>query len=139
MKTKFFTTIVLLTLLFVPPANFAQDKEAPNAIKIIYFHGNNRCTTCNNMEKYTRELLEEDYASELKKGKLVFEVYNFDVDSNAAVVDKYKIESSTLLIVKSKKGKEKVTDLTETGFTYAKYQEEKFKESVANKLNEVLR
>jgi hypothetical protein len=139
MKTKLLTSIALLALLLGPMVNYAQEKEAPTAIKVIYFHGNVRCTTCNNMEKYTRELLEEDYASELKKGKLAFEVYNFDDESNAALVEKYKIESSTLLIVKSKNGKDKVTDLTEIGFTYAKYQEEKFKESVANKLNEVLR
>lgn len=139
MKTKLLLPVLFLAFFCDPMLLNAQKTPEPNAVKVIYFHGNNRCTTCNNMEKYTRELLEEDYAQEMKKGKLVFEVYNFDEESSAGIVAKYKIESSTLLIISLKKGKEKVTDLTDIGFTYAKYQEEQFKEAVAKKLNEVMR
>ena len=139
MKKMYLLTTAMMAFLFCSTFLKAQDQQSTNVIKVIYFHGNNRCTTCNNMEKYTRELLVEDYSSEMKKGKIVFEVYNFDDESNAEIVAKYKIESSTLLLVKTKNGKEKISDLTEIGFNYAKYEEEKFKESVAKKLNEALR
>ena len=138
MKTALLLTQALFLLLFVPMITPAQDKPVSDAVRVIYFHGNNRCITCNNMEKYTRELLEEDYSDELKKGKVKFEVYNFDDEKNAEIVAKYQVESSTLLIVKTREGKEKVRDLTEIGFTYAKYEEEKFKEAVAKKINETL-
>lgn len=139
MKKMYLLTIAMMSFLFCSSFLKAQEQQSANVVKVIYFHGNNRCTTCNNMEKYTRELLGEDYSAEMKKGKVVFEVYNFDDESNAEIVAKYKIESSTLLLVKTKNGKEKLSDLTEIGFNYAKYEEEKFKESVAKKLNEALR
>jgi hypothetical protein len=137
-------TIATLLALLVFPAFAAihasgQEKTLAPDVKVLYFHGTNRCVTCNNMEKYTQELLNEEYSKELKSGRITFEVFDFDNDANAAIVKKYGVESSTLILVQVKQGKEKITDLTDIGFTYAKYQPEKFKEEVQKKLNDKLR
>lgn len=133
-------SVIALLTLAGPLHSLAQTADQPGpSLKVLYFHGNNRCTTCNNMEKFTRELLDEDYSDELKNGKVTFEVFNFDEEKNAELVNRYEVESSTLLIVKVRSGKEKVIDLTEIGFSYAKLEPEKFKEEVARKINDNLR
>lgn len=134
------TFLVILLLLTGTPISLlaqSQDPVTPK-VKVIYFHGNNRCMTCLNMEKYTRELLEEEYSKELNSKQLVFEIVNFDDDALKEITEKYKVESSTLLLVKIKNGKEKVTDLTDIGFSYAKNEPEKFKLEIRKKLNEKL-
>lgn len=133
------TLIMLLVIPAISPIRAAGQEKSTAVLKVIYFHGNTRCTTCTNMEKYTRELLNEEFSKEMEDGKMVFEVYNYEEEANAAVVKKFSIESSTLLLVQVKPGKEKVTDLTDIGFTYAKYQPEKFKEEVRKKINDRLR
>ena len=131
--------MVLLLLKGVQTALVAQSQDPVTPkVKVIYFHGTNRCMTCLNMEKYTKELLEEEYSKELNSKQLVFEIVNFDDDAQKEITEKYNVESSTLLLVKIKNGKEKVTDLTDIGFTYAKNEPEKFKGEIRKKLNEKL-
>jgi len=108
-------------------------------VKVLYFHGNNRCMTCNNMEKYTRELLDEEYQKEMTSGKITFEVFNFDDPANQELVTQYGVESSTLLLVRISGGKERVYNITELGFSYAKNEPEKFKQEVQKKLDDKLR
>lgn len=137
---KSIAMLMILSLLTVIPTSLPAQNQDPVTpkVKVIYFHGNYRCMTCLNMEKYTKELLEEEYSKELNSKQLVFEIVNFDDDSQKEITEKYKVESSTLLLVKIKNGKEKVTDLTDIGFSYAKNEPEKFKAEIRKKLNEKL-
>jgi len=138
MKTTILlSTMFLMALALVPIRTQSQESLSP-ALKVLYFHGNNRCLTCNNMEKFTRELLKQEYQKELERGKIIFETFNFDDDANKEIVKKYKVESSSLLLVKTKNGKEKVSNITDIGFSYAKTDPERFKKEVRRKLNEKL-
>lgn len=135
MKNVSLLLALISTFLFSFPLQAQESGPLPDGVRVYYFHGAYRCVTCTNMEKFTKEVIDSDFASEVKSGKLKFFVFNFEEDSNRVIAQKYGVESSTLLIIKIKSGKEKVTDLTELGFSYAKYDPEKFKEGVLEKLN----
>ena len=44
----------------------------------LYFHGTNRCKTCNLMEGYIRDVLEKSFEKEMKSGLLTFESVNVE-------------------------------------------------------------
>lgn len=44
-------------------------------VEVLYFHGKQRCVTCNTIEKLTKEVIDKDFAQQLKDGKVVFQGY----------------------------------------------------------------
>jgi hypothetical protein len=139
MKTEIRILATLILTAMTALLNAQETKEVTPMVRVLYFHGINRCMTCNGMEKYTGELLQTEYARELQNGQITFQVFNFEDEANAGIVKKYGIESSALLLVTEKNGKEKVSNITDIGFSYAKNDPEKFKKEVSIKLNEKLR
>ena len=43
-----------------------------NRVEVVYFYGKQRCQTCMAIEKYAHEVVDQDFAVEKKKGKVVF-------------------------------------------------------------------
>jgi len=113
---------MLIMLLFsnlfftVGYAQIKQNSTNSKAkLEIIYFHATMRCPTCNAIEDNARKLLERDYRTQLDNGTIKFNSYNVDESVNKALVEKYQITFSTLLLINSDGTK---TDLTTTGFQY---------------------
>lgn len=111
----------------------------PNRIEVLCFHGKQRCITCKNIEKYSKEVVENDFAKELKSGVIVFKVIDFSTKEGEAIADKYEISFSSLLVNKYTNGQESVNDMTEHGFATAKEQEAEFKTGLKEKINELLK
>lgn len=111
----------------------------PNRIEIMYFHGKQRCITCKNIEKYSKEVVENDFSKELKNGDIVFKVIDFSTPEGEAIADKYEISFSSLLVNKYTNGKESINDMTEHGFATAKEKEAEFKAGLKEKINELLK
>ncbi len=111
----------------------------PNRIEVLYFHGKQRCITCKNIEKYSKEVVENDFAKELKSGDIVFKVIDFSTKEGEAIADKYEISFSSLLVNKYTNGQETVNDMTEHAFSTAKEQEAEFKTGLKEKINELLK
>lgn len=123
---------ILIVVIFVVLANnvcFAQNanKNSKNKVKIMYFHGTNRCVTCNSVENNAKKLLDEQYKAQLTDGTITFVSYNIDEKANEALVEKYEIGFSTLLIIKNDGKTEKKTDFTDKAFQYAKNNPDKYK------------
>jgi len=136
MKTKTILLLVLLAVVFTRNT-FAQNNK--KNVEIIYFHRTHRCLTCNSIEKAVNEVIEKDYAKELKSGTITFVSTDFQIENTNELVNKYEIDEPTLLIIYHKKNKETVTNLTDEAFAYAISQPDKLKKVLIEKINECFR
>lgn len=108
-------------------------------VEVLYFHGKQRCVTCNAIEKSTKEVLDKDFTQQLKDGKVVFKVIDISTKEGEKIADKYEVTWSSLFINKWKAGKETKNNMTDFGFSYAKGSPDVFKEGVKKKVNESLK
>jgi hypothetical protein len=95
-------------------------------IKAYYFHATRRCATCMAVEDVTKEVLKAKYAN-----KIPFESINREEDSKNPLLEKYKVSGQTLLFVKG----DKVIDLTNDAFLYARIKPEKFQEKLKSTID----
>lgn len=108
-------------------------------VEVLYFHGKQRCVTCNAIEKLTKEVVEKDFAEQLKNGKVVFKVIDISTNEGEKIADKYEVTWSSLYINKWKDGKETKNNMTDFGFSYAKGSPDVFKAGVKKKIDELLK
>jgi hypothetical protein len=108
-------------------ATCAQSQQtSASEIKAYYFHATRRCATCMAVEDVTKEVLKANYAN-----KIPFVSINRDEDSKNPLLEKYKVSGQTLLLVKG----DKVVDLTNDAFLYARIKPEKFKEKLKSTID----
>ena len=110
-----------------------------DVVEILYFHGKQRCITCNAIEKLTKEVVEKDFAQQVKDGKLVFKVIDISTKEGEKIADKYEVTWSSLFLNKWKDGRESRNNMTDFGFSYAKNSAEVFKAGVKKKIEELLK
>jgi len=85
------------------------DAVAPvqgDQIVVYYFHGNFRCSTCNKMEQYAAEVIQNDFKDALAAGKLTFKAVNVDQKANEHYVKDYNLFTKSLILSIQKDGKE---------------------------------
>lgn len=133
MKRVILSIILLLSLSF---SNGLLAGGAPS-VKVIYFHGLHRCPTCIAIERETKATLEKDLKAMVKANKVALEVFTIEDAKNQALVKKYDIWGSSLLIVDEKGNK--LADLTEEGFSMARTQPEKFRNLLKAKIQEFIK
>ena len=73
---------------------------------VTYFHSKKRCSTCNNMENYSKEALESNFPSELASKKLRFRVLNWQAEANAAYAKRYDLLGNAVILSRIEDGKE---------------------------------
>jgi hypothetical protein len=84
-----------------------------NRVTVYYFHTNARCVNCYNMEKWTREALDEYFKDDEKSGKLNFQIINLDVKGNEHFALEYQLFTKSVALSLVKNGREvKSTNLT---------------------------
>ena len=109
-------------------------------IEVRYFHGKQRCTTCMNIEKYTLELLQEQYATQLKNGTIKMSIIDFSTAEGKKLADQQKVSFSSLFLVKKgKDNKETIVNLTRLGFQYAKNNPKEFKRLLREEIDKLLK
>jgi hypothetical protein len=129
--------IGLLLLLTIVTGNYACNANtstksggssvvAGKNVTVYYFHFTRRCTTCNNVEKVSKEAVETQYAAQVKAGEISFKSVNLDEKNGEAIGVKYKIEGQTLIVISG----DKRADLTDKGFMYANDSPEKLKAEI---------
>ena len=120
------------------PVTSSQVAEKSQNAKVIayYFHGTFRCSTCQTIEKYSKEAIEHYFANELKKGILEFKPLNVEEAENRHYIQDYQLFSKALVISIVKEDKEvtwkNLTDVwklvtdKDKFFQYVKDEVEKF-------------
>ncbi|MDD2478352.1 MAG: nitrophenyl compound nitroreductase subunit ArsF family protein [Victivallaceae bacterium] len=74
-----------------------------NAMVVYYFHGNQRCFTCNKIEELTKQAIAEKYAKELADGSVIFKSVNVEEPVNEHFIKDFQL--STRSVVMQKHGK----------------------------------
>lgn len=99
----------------------AQNAKDVTGVTAYYFHATRRCATCQAVEDVTKEVLKDAFDS-----KIPFTSIDREQDKKNALLKKYKISGQTLLIIKG----DKVVNLTNEAFLYARTDPDKFKEKL---------
>lgn len=144
MKRILFVLLAIIILISCgnsPSTNGPETTKTHQAesIEVLYFHGKQRCVTCNAIEKLTKEVVEKDFAEPLKNGKVVFKVIDISTKEGEKIADKYEVTWSSLYINQWKDGKEVTNNMTDLGFSHAKGFPEVFKAGVKKKIEELLK
>lgn len=108
-------------------------------VEVMYFHGKQRCATCMAIEKYSREVVEKDFANEKKNGKVVFKSVDISTDEGEKMAKKYRVTWSSLFVNGWKAGKEKRNDMTQFAFKNARKNSDEFKRGVSGKIKELMK
>jgi ssDNA-binding Zn-finger/Zn-ribbon topoisomerase 1 len=109
-----------------------------NGLVATYFHGEVRCPTCRNIEKYAQQAIEEKFAKELGAGDVQWRTMNYETPANQHFADDYGIVSSTVVLVRMVDSKptqwrnlEKVWNHVGNQAAFTKYVQSEAKEMLA--------
>jgi len=110
-----------------------QDVEK---VEVLYFHPRFRCVSCNNVEKFAREVTRDEFAKEIKDGKLVFKSLEIDDPKNKELVRELGVTGSSLYVVASGKGKSEHEEIKSVWLNWNN--PAKCKDIITSELNSVL-
>lgn len=105
-------------------ANQKAIDEKVGTVELLYFHGKQRCLTCMAIEKYSTETIAKEFQEQVDSGRIIYKI--IDIDKEEALADKYKVASSSLILITHTCQGEKVTNLTQFAFSCARKESEKF-------------
>lgn len=77
-------------------------RENGTYVAVYYLHSTYRCTTCNTIEKMTRELLENAYSQPLAEGKMQW--FEDDFQKNEALAKQFEVIASCVVVADIKDG-----------------------------------
>lgn len=131
MKKSF---VILSLFLFVSAGLLAQKK---NVVEVLYFKANLSCCqarSCNALEGDVKAIVEKNFTD----GSVVFTVVKLADEANKELVEKYKAQSQTVVIVKKNKKKEKSIDISDLIKAYRVDQnKEELEKQVLAKVSEI--
>lgn len=99
-------------------ADHIRPDEAPNPkqkdvnpggarqVIVYYFHGNARCFTCLQLEKFTGEAVRYQFSRELQEGRIIFRSVNIDIPDNSGYISRYGLYARAVVIVDQFEGRE---------------------------------
>lgn len=108
-------------------------------VEVLYFHGKQRCATCMAIESNTKEVMQKNFAGQIKKGNVVFRIIDISKKENEKIAEKYEVTWSSLFVVKHKSGKETHKNLTEFAFGNARKSPDVFKSGLVKTVNGMLK
>lgn len=66
----------------------------------VYFHAPHRCPTCRKIESFAHEAL----TPEIEAGHVAWQIADYTTDTNASLVDQFKVFTSTVVLVEVRDG-----------------------------------
>lgn len=103
-----------------------------------YFHGTYRCSTCQTIEQYSREAIEQYFSKELDDKTLEFKPLNVDDPENRHYIQDYELFTKSLVIVLYKDDKQVKWKNLENVWKYAG-DKEKFYQYVKGEVENFLK
>jgi len=82
----------------------AQAPVAETELVVYYMDMGKDCTTCLNLESYTREALDTHYAADLASGRIQWRTADLDDPANAHFVDEFGLYTKSVVLVRFKGG-----------------------------------
>jgi cytochrome c-type biogenesis protein len=105
-------------------------------VEVLYFHPRFRCVSCNNVERFAKEVTKNEFAKEMKDGKLVFKSLEIDDPKNKELVQKLGVTGSSLFVVASGGGKSEHSEIKSVWLHWN--DPEKCKDIITSELKSVL-
>ncbi len=145
MKARIFF-ILIATVLFIACTQSPQkaSNEQPRSeltedsnlkLQIYYFHTTRRCLTCNSIEDNVKQVLENDFANEIKQGIINFRALNVEDAENKSLAEKYQATGAALHLIDMQEGVERDNDLTNYAFSHSRRQPEVFIQGMRDTIN----
>jgi hypothetical protein len=133
----------LIVLLFVvilsSTIGFTVNSQTKNStgsvVEVLYFHGKIRCNGCKAVGKYSKEVVDKNFASQQRIGKVRFRDVDYSTEDGEKVAVKYHISFSGLVLAKKNNGKETYEDISRFALMTAGSDSQKFKEELTAKIN----
>lgn len=134
MMKQFFLLLLSFSLPLLA-AHAGGNAAAPkDGVEVIYFHGKQRCATCICIEKYAREVVEKQFAAQVKSGQVRYREVDISTPEGEKWARAYRVTWSSLYVTRWKQGKEKRHDLTQFAFKHARKRPDEFKKGLARKI-----
>ena len=83
-----------------------EDRIPGRYIQVYYFHGKNRCYSCNRIEKLTVETVRTAFGKEMESGEVKLSVVNMEEEENSHFVKDYGLYSQSVILSDVKDGRE---------------------------------
>lgn len=131
MKFILSTFAVFLFACGTAPASAPATKSteiASDVTQVIYFHGKQRCITCNEIERLSKEVVDS-----LNNEKIIMTIVDISTPEGEQIADGYQVTWSSLFVEKDGTAE----NLTDMGFSYAKGQPEVFKAKLVNSIKKI--
>ena len=114
------------------------DLEGYTGTAVVLFHYTKRCAQCLAMEKYTREVLEDDFQDMVDNNQIFYRELEIDRPENRSLVEELGIFTSTLVIIRfGDQGDEQVRVLDRSWALYDNQTE--FKRMLTDELQQMIR
>jgi hypothetical protein len=100
-------TILLAIIRIAGSSSGNQDHELftrlelshPNTTAVVLFHYRQRCDQCLAMERYTRELLQDEFPGQLQRNEIQFRQMIIDLPGNRDLTERFGLVTSTPVII----------------------------------------
>ena len=108
---KILTVLLLALILFSIAAIVVRELNSrhedttavsvpADAVVVYYFHGTQRCMTCNRIEELTKQAVQENFADQLADGKIVFRSVNVDDPAKEHYIRDFQLSTRTVVMQK---------------------------------------
>jgi hypothetical protein len=71
---------------------------------VYYFHNNMRCPTCRSIESQAHETVQNQFASQLRAGAVVWKIVNYDQEAAKPLATKFDIQMPVVVLARMKDG-----------------------------------
>jgi thioredoxin-related protein len=115
-----------------------REQMEADRVEVMFFHNHERCSTCLNMEKLTKEVVDIYFGQQVKDGRLVMMIIDIEDKNNAEVTDDYQVIWTSLYINKWQNGTESRHNMTEFAFLNVDSDPEAFKEGLRKQIEVLL-
>ncbi len=89
-------------LVIVAAATAGEDER----VVVTYYHGTIRCFECLEIERFSRQTVEERFGERMAAGKLEWRTVDYDRPENAAAIERYDLPCPSLVISRFRDSRE---------------------------------
>lgn len=109
-----------------------------DGVVVYYFHGRQRCQTCNKMEALANRVVAEQFAAQVRDGWVAFKTVNMQTPENEHFVAEFELRSAGVVMVERQQGRDLRWRRLDDVWTKIRNEEE-YKVYIAENLTECLR
>jgi len=106
-----------------------------DAVQIVLFHLQQRCSTCSAVEEETLSVLEDYFEDETAEGKIRFISLNFRSEQGRAASKLLKASGQTLYVVKG----DTISNLTSEAFMFADTKPGRYRDALRQEIDYMLK